>query len=99
MVTPELLPRRLREERHFRWRGGEVSRIEGLSDAVFALSLTLLVVALEVPKTSAVLIAVFWQFPAFILWFVYWLMGPVHGLLGYRTATAVERAAEEGVSK
>ena len=99
MVTPELLPRRLREERHFRWRGGEVSRIEGLSDAVFALSLTLLVVALEVPKTSAELIAVFWQFPAFILCFVYFLMGPVQGLLGYRTGKAVELAAEEGVSK
>ena len=39
MVTPNLLPESLREERYFRWRGGEVSRIEGLSDAVFALSL------------------------------------------------------------
>ena len=37
MVTQILLPRSLRDERHFRWRGGEVSRIEGLSDAVFAL--------------------------------------------------------------
>jgi uncharacterized membrane protein len=73
MATSVLLPRRLREERHFRWRGGEVSRIEGLSDAVFALSLTLLVVALEVPKTSAELIAVFWQFPAFILCFAFLL--------------------------
>lgn len=69
MVHENLLPRRLREEQNFRWRGGEVSRIEGLSDAVFALSLTLLVVALEVPKTSAELMAVFWQFPAFALCF------------------------------
>lgn len=36
---------------------------------VFALSLTLLVVALEVPKTSAELMTVFWQFPAFALCF------------------------------
>jgi uncharacterized membrane protein len=35
----------------FRWRGGEVSRLEGFSDAVFGFSLTLLVVSLEVPRT------------------------------------------------
>jgi len=37
MVDKNLLPRSLREEKYFRWRGGEVSRIEGLSDAVFAV--------------------------------------------------------------
>jgi uncharacterized membrane protein len=73
MVSSKLLPRELREERYFRWRGGEVSRIEGLSDAVFALSLTLLVVALEVPRTAEELIGVFWQFPAFILCFAFLL--------------------------
>ena len=35
MPDSNLLPSSLREEKHFRWRGGEVSRIEGLSDAVF----------------------------------------------------------------
>ncbi|HXB72485.1 MAG TPA: TMEM175 family protein [Candidatus Acidoferrales bacterium] len=35
----------------FRWRGTEIARIEGLSDAVFAFAVTLLVVSLEVPKT------------------------------------------------
>lgn len=34
-----------------RWRGHEVSRLEGFSDTVFAFALTLLVVSLEVPQT------------------------------------------------
>ncbi len=36
-----------------RWRGEGVSRIEGLSDAVFGFPVTLLVVALEVPRSAA----------------------------------------------
>lgn len=39
----------------FRVRGKEVSRVEGLSDAVFGFAITLLVVSLEVPKTFALL--------------------------------------------
>jgi uncharacterized membrane protein len=42
-----------RRDRGFRWRGREISRIEGLSDAVFAFAITLLVVSLEAPKTFA----------------------------------------------
>jgi uncharacterized membrane protein len=36
---------------HFRKRGSEILRIEALSDAVFAFSVSLLVAALEVPQT------------------------------------------------
>jgi len=72
-MKPDLLPESLRGERWFRWRGGEVSRLEALSDAVFALSLTLLVVALEVPRSSAELIRLFWQFPAFGICFAFLL--------------------------
>ncbi len=38
--APILAPRRL--DRHFRWRGTETSRLEGFSDAVFAIALALL---------------------------------------------------------
>jgi len=38
-------------DRHFEWRVKEPSRIEGLSDAVFGFSVTLLVISLEVPRT------------------------------------------------
>ena len=41
----------MKGERFFRWRGGDVSRLEGLADAVFALALTLLVVRLDVPRS------------------------------------------------
>ena len=42
----------------FRWRGGEIARIEGLSDAVFAFAVTLLIVSLEVvwSKNQATLV-------------------------------------------
>jgi uncharacterized membrane protein len=51
--------------RGFRWRGGEVSRIEGFTDAVFAFAVTLLVVSLEVPRTFSELLHVMRGFFAF----------------------------------
>ncbi|MFT7617516.1 MAG: hypothetical protein ACI97A_001155 [Planctomycetota bacterium] len=56
-------------EPEFRWRGGDVSRIEGLTDGVFAIALTLLVVSLEVPSTWAELRAAFVQMPVFLVCF------------------------------
>jgi uncharacterized membrane protein len=49
----KLLPLLKRRDHGFRWRGKDISRIEGLSDAVFAFAVTLLVVSLEAPKTFA----------------------------------------------
>jgi len=54
----------------FRWRGGEVSRIEGFTDAVFAFAVTLLVVSLEVPKTFTDLLGTMQGFLAFGLCFL-----------------------------
>ena len=49
--------------------GGEVSRIEGFSDAVFGFALTLLVVALEVPESFNDLKEIFFGFLPFGLMF------------------------------
>jgi uncharacterized membrane protein len=56
-------------EKDFRWRGGEIARIEGLSDAVFAFAVTLLVVSLEVPKTFHELVLVMRGFFTFAICF------------------------------
>jgi uncharacterized membrane protein len=48
-----------------RWRGGEVSRLEALSDTVIGFALTLLVVSLEVPQTFDELLSTMSGFGAF----------------------------------
>ena len=53
----------------FHWRGDGVSRIEGLSDAVFGFAITLLVVSLGVPQTYADLMRMVAAFPAFVATF------------------------------
>jgi len=52
-------------EPHFRWRGGDVSRIENLSDAVFGFALTLLVISSGVPRTWPEMREALWQVPVF----------------------------------
>src|SRR4026207_195065 len=72
----EHLPLTLQREQHFRWRGNEISRLEGFTDAVFAFAVTLLIVALEVPHTFDGLLDVLRGFPAFVICFailmVFW---------------------------
>ena len=54
-------------DKGFRWRGHEITRFEGFSDAVFAV--TLLIASLEVPKTFSHLLVAMRGFGAFAICF------------------------------
>ena len=69
MIREKLIAKDIGRRADFRWRSHEISRIEGLSDAVFAFAVTLLVVSLEVPKTFTELSLAMRGFGAFAISF------------------------------
>src|SRR5258705_2945039 len=70
MIREKLMEHHIGRPGDFRWRGHEISRIEGLSDAVFAFGITLVVVSLEVPKTFDELAETMHGFGAFLISFM-----------------------------
>ncbi len=69
MLRENLIGRHVHKPHEFRWRSREISRLEGLSDAVFGFAITLLIVALEVPKTSGELFETMRGFAGFAITF------------------------------
>jgi uncharacterized membrane protein len=68
-VVRESLARRQTGEEDFRWRGQDITRLEGFTDSVFAFAVTLLVVSLEVPDTFDELLRTMRGFVAFAICF------------------------------
>ena len=63
---------KIRGDKNFTtWRGGDVSRLESLTDAVFAIAITLLIVAHDVPRDYEHFRSVMWGFCFLIVYVIF----------------------------
>ncbi len=93
MLREKMIGHHAWKPHEFRWRSREISRLEGLSDAIFGFAVTLLIVALEVPKTSGELLETMRGFVSFGLTFA------VLYMLWYRQFVFFRRyGLEDGVT-
>jgi hypothetical protein len=69
MLRERLFSPFVQKELQSEWRGRDISRVEGFSDAVFGFAVTLLIVALEVPRTSGELLETMRGFGSFLITF------------------------------
>ena len=74
----------LSSDRYFDWRGKDVSRLEGFSDAAFAMTLTLLAVSSVVPRSFEQLFEIMKDFFAFTITFAVLIMIWVEHYLFFR---------------
>ncbi|WP_395377426.1 TMEM175 family protein [Marinicella sp. W31] len=88
MIRQHLFEKRLGADRYFRWRGGEISRIEGISDGVFAITIALLIVSTASSNTFYDIWLTVRDLPAFMVsfamivyaWYMHYLFFRRYGL-------------------
>ena len=81
------------EKDNIKWRSHEVTRIEAFSDAVFAFAVSLLIISLEVPKSSTELLEMMKGFipftpcfaGIFMIWYWQYLFFRRYGMHDYTT--------------
>ena len=81
------------KESDFKWRGGNVSRLEAIVDAVFAIAVTLLIVSRDIPKDFEEFTSVMLSFVGFgitfsflfMIWYAHYLFHRRFGLEDYTT--------------
>jgi uncharacterized membrane protein len=70
MIREHLFNKKLGADPYFRWRGGEISRIEGISDGVFAITITLLIVTASSSESFYNIWLMVRDLPAFFISFI-----------------------------
>jgi uncharacterized membrane protein len=69
MVREHLFSKKLGADPYFRWRGGEISRLEGISDGIFAITITLLIVTASSSESFYNIWLMIRDLPAFLISF------------------------------